>query len=343
MTINFKEQSLPFHFPFTISGGRTKTHQPSLLVSVEHNGITGYGEAPEISYYTITTGKMISDLIERKEEIERFPFTTPEVFWDYLNELFPNNSFLLCAFDMAAWDLYGKMKGKLLYELWGTEWKNIPVTDYTIGLDSIDKMQEKVRCFPWPVYKIKLGTDHDIEIIKALRKCTDAPFRIDANAAWSIDEALIKIPELKKLGVELIEQPLHKDSFEEMAVLVEESTLPLFADESCVNESDVDKCAGCFNGINIKLTKCGGITPALRMIKNARKHGLKVMMGNMNESSVGTAAIANFLAQIDYADMDGPLLLAADVASGLVYTSGIININGKAGLGVDVFYTLNGI
>lgn len=335
MKIKFKKQSLPFHYPFTISGGRTKTHQPALIVSIELNGVIGYGEAPEISYYNITVEKMMSDLKQRISEIERFQFNEPTAFWDYLNRLFSDNSFLVCALDMAAWDLYGKMQNKLLFELWGTEWKNIPLTDYTIGLDSIEIMQTKVKENPWPVYKIKLGTDHDIKIIKALRECTDAPFRIDANAAWTLDEALTKIPELKTLGVELIEQPLHKDNFNDMAALLKQSELPLFADESCVKESDVDKCAGYFNGINIKLTKCGGITPALRIIKNARKHGLKVMMGNMNESSIGTAAMANFLPQVDYADMDGPLLLSAGMNSELVIRAGRISLGGTSGLGIS--------
>ncbi len=335
MNIKFRKQLLQFRYPFTISGGRTKTNQPALIVSVELNGVTGFGEAPEISYYNITVDKMISDLEEKKSEIESFPFTDPENFWENLSGSFPENSFLVCALDMAAWDLYGKMQNKLLFGLWGTKWKDIPVTDYTIGLDTVATMQNKVMENPWPVYKIKLGTDHDIEIIKALRECTDAPFRIDANAAWTLDEALVKIPELKKLGVELVEQPLHKDNFSDMAVLIKQSSLPLFADESCVKEPDVDKCAGYFNGINIKLTKCGGITPALRMIKNARKHGLKVMMGNMNESVIGTAALANFLPQIDYADMDGPLLLSADTAAGLNYQSGMIAIHGISGLGIS--------
>jgi L-alanine-DL-glutamate epimerase-like enolase superfamily enzyme len=336
MKIKFKEQSLPFHYPFTISGGRTKTHQRALIVSIEINGITGYGEAPEISYYNIPVAKMISDLQERILEIEQFQFTEPPAFWGYLNRIFPDNSFLVCALDMACWDLYGKMQGKLLFELWGSEWENIPLTDYTIGLDSIVIMQAKLRKHKWPVYKIKLGTDHDIEIIKALRDCTDAPFRIDANAAWTIKEALIKITELKNLGVELIEQPLHKDNFGDMAELIRAAALPLFADESCVIESDVEKCAGYFHGINIKLTKCGGITPALRMIAKARELNLLVMMGNMNESSIGTAALANFLPLIDAADMDGPLLLIDDIAEGLEYNYGKLTITGKAGLGIEV-------
>jgi L-alanine-DL-glutamate epimerase-like enolase superfamily enzyme len=187
---------------------------------------------------------------------------------------------------------------------------------------------------PWPVYKIKLGTDEDIEIIKALREHTDAVFRIDANAGWTLEEALDKIPQLAGLGVEFIEQPLAKENWEGMKVLFEKSVLPLIADESCVFEQDVKKCYQHFHGINIKLTKCSGITPALRMIKEARILKLKVMMGSMNEGTIGSAAIAHFLPQLDYADLDGPLLLSADNATGLDFDFGKVTISNRPGLGV---------
>ena len=237
---------------------------------------------------------------------------------------------------MAGWDLFGKMKGKPLYKLWNTDFKTSVLTDYTIGIDSVEKMVEKMKEKPWPIYKIKLGTPDDIAIVEALRKHTDAVFRADANAAWTTEEAIEKIPVLAKLGVELIEQPLAKDNWEGMKVLYEKSVLPLFADESCVFEKDVEKCAGHFHGINIKLTKCSGITPARRMILNARKLGLKVMMGCMNESTIGSAAIAHFLPQIDYADADGPLLLAEDIASGISYENGVMQPSDEPGLGVAV-------
>jgi L-alanine-DL-glutamate epimerase-like enolase superfamily enzyme len=198
----------------------------------------------------------------------------------------------------------------------------------------VEKMIRKMEENPWPIYKIKLGSSNDIELIIELRKHTEVPFRIDANGGWNLDEALRNIPILKSLGVELIEQPLEKYDFESMKILMHNSTLPLFADESCVSDADVVKCVGSFDGINIKLTKCGGITPALRMIKQARKLGLKVMMGTMNESIVGTAAIAQFLPQLDYADMDGPLLLNGENASGLQLSKGHVHLEGKSGLGI---------
>ena len=156
------------------------------------------------------------------------------------------------------------------------------------------------------------------------------------NVGWTLEEALHKIPLLKDLGVEYIEQPLAKDNWDGMKVLYEQSLLPLFADESCVFEQDIEKCTGHFHGVNIKLTKCSGITPALRMIEKARKLHLKVMMGSMNESSIGSAAIANFLPQIDHVDMDGPLLQTEDLATGINYNFGAVTLAGKTGLGIKV-------
>ena len=188
---------------------------------------------------------------------------------------------------------------------------------------------------PWPVYKIKLGTDEDIAIVAALRKHTDAVFRIDANAGWTTEEALEKIPKLAELGVEFIEQPLAKENWEGMKILFEQSPLPLFADESCAFEQDVEKCHGYFHGINIKLTKCSGITPALRMIQKARSFNMQVMMGSMNESTVGSAAIVNFLPQLDHVDVDGPLLLSEDIATGIQFDFGKLMLSGAPGLGIQ--------
>ncbi len=231
--------------------------------------------------------------------------------------------------------MYGKMKNKKLYELWNGDISKNPMTDYTIGIDSIEKMVAKLKEKPWPIYKIKVGTADDIAIVKALRENTDAILRVDANAAWDVETALKLIPQLKELGVEFVEQPLAKDNWEGMKILFKESSLPLIADEACVFEKDVEKCKDHFHGINIKLTKCSGITPALRMIKRARELDMKVMIGCMNESTVGSAAIAHLLPFIDYVDMDGPLLLEEDVATGIQYDFGKIIYSDKPGLGID--------
>lgn len=335
MKIKYRSYNLRFKHPFTISRG-TKTHQPTLIVELEHFGIKGYGEAPAISYYNIPVEKMIEDLEAKKAFIEKFSFTDPERFWHYCHHLFPKNSFLVCALDIAGWDLFGKMKRKKLYELWGLDISKNPMTDFTIGIDAVDVMVDKMKETPWPIYKIKLGTEHDVEIITELRKHTSSVIRIDANAAWKADEALEKINAFKHLGVELIEQPLAKDDWEGMKFLFKRSPLPLFADESCVAETDVQKCHNHFHGINIKLTKCSGITPARRMITKARELDMKIMVGSMNESSVGTSAVAHLLPLLDHVDMDGPLLLAEDVGEGIKFNNGKIIYAEGNGTGVIV-------
>jgi L-alanine-DL-glutamate epimerase-like enolase superfamily enzyme len=278
---------------------------------------------------------MIEDLEKKKVMIEKFAFTEPDRYWHYLHHLLPQNPFLVCALDIAAWDLFAKMQNKKLYELWKGDITKNPLTDYTIGIDSIDKMVSKLKEKPWPIYKIKVGTADDIGIVKALRENTDAALRVDANAGWDLETALKLIPQLKERGVEYVEQPLAKDNWEGMKTLYKESSLPLFADEACVFEQDVEKCKDHFHGINIKLTKCSGITPALRMIKKARQFDLKIMLGCMNESTVGSAAMAHLLPFVDYADMDGPLLLEEDVATGIEYDQGKIIYSDASGLGIN--------
>lgn len=324
---------LKFRHPFTISKG-TKTHQPILVVSLTHQGVTGYGEAPAITYYNISVEDMIDDLMSKKDMIEKFSYTEPERFWHFVHHLFPKNPFLVCALDMAAWDIFGKTSNQPLYKLWNGNTSSNPLTDYTIGIDTPDKMLAKVQEKPWPIYKIKVGMPDDLPILETLRAHTDAVLRVDANAGWDIETALQLIPKLQQLGVELVEQPLAKDNWSDMKKLYKESVLPLYADESCVSPDDVEKCAGHFHGINIKLTKCGGITPALDMIQHARRLGLKVMVGSMNESTIGTAAIAHLLPFIDHVDMDGPLLLKEDLATGIDYDYGKIIYSNDPGLGI---------
>ncbi len=352
MELHFWEQSLPFEYPFTISNGRTKTHQHSLMVRLSLGNWEGFGEAPAISYYHVTVEGMMEKLEKQRKLIEKFALIDPARFWHFLHHLFPNDPFLVCALDMAGWDLWGQMKKQPLHRLWGTEWNTTgnnsdsnntitlpPICDYTLGIDPIEKMVEKMKDHPWPIYKVKVGTEYDIEMITALREHTNHPIRVDANAGWTTEEALLKIPALANLGVELVEQPLAKDNWEGMAQLKKQAILPLFADESCVMEKDVAICAPYFDGINIKLTKCSGLTPALRMIQEAGSLGLKVMMGSMNESVIGSAAIAQFLPQLDYVDMDGPLLMTELNGVGLNYSfennNGVIEPLTKFGLGVQ--------
>ncbi len=333
LQLQYYSFDLAFEYPFTIAKG-TKTHQPTLITSLGLGEYTGYGEAPAIAYYDISVEQMIESLAAKKGMIERYALTEPQRFWHFLHHLIPGQHFLTAALDIAAWDLYAQMRRMPLYQALGIKWDDVPVTDYTIGMDSAENMVAKIKAHPWPVYKIKMGRPGDLDCLEALRANTMAPFRVDANEGWTFDEAKELLPELKKLGVTLVEQPLPKEETAATEELKAISPIPLYADESCRTEDEVKKCATGFHGINIKLTKCGGITPALRMIKEARTLGLKVMMGSMNESTVGSAAIANMLPLLDEVDADGPLLLKEDVATGLTYDNGQMKLSGGKGLGI---------
>jgi L-Ala-D/L-Glu epimerase len=202
--------------------------------------------------------------------------------------------------------------------MWGLTTNKIPMSDYTLGIDTPEKMVAKMNEMPgWPVYKIKLGTADDLGIVRELRKHTDALFRVDANCGWTAEQTIEFAPAMKELGVEFIEQPLPPEDVDGARRAFENSVLPLIADENCVMEEDVEKCAGKFHGINIKLVKCGGLATARRMAAKARELGLKVMAGCMTESTVGISALAQLLPLLDYVDMDGAVLLAKDIATGV--------------------------
>ncbi len=335
MTIRYTQSELEFKHPFTISKG-TKTHQPALLVELGHFALRGYGEAPAISYYNISVQDMIADIDRKKVFLEKFAFSDPERYWHYLHHLYPKDPFLVCALDMAAWDIYGKIKQAPLYKLWKLEMVHAPLTDLTIGIDTPENMIRRIHENPWPIYKIKVGMPGDIELIKTIRKETGSVLRVDANGGWTYDEAMEKLPILADLGIELVEQPITPSSPEEMKRLFADSPLPLIADESCVAEEHVLKCVGMFHGVNIKLTKCGGITPARRMIDKARELGLSVMLGCMNESAIGSAALVHLAPLCDHLDVDGPLLLAEDNASGISYDAGKVRPSGMPGLGITL-------
>ncbi|KAA5827519.1 dipeptide epimerase [Algibacter amylolyticus] len=315
MEVILKPYELKLRHTFTIS---RESHdvQPSLIVCLSLNGKTGYGEATSNPYYNITVESMMLEINAILKDIEDFNFTTPDVFHAFLMEKGLTN-FSICALDLAAHDLYGKLQNQPLYSIWGTNLDSFPTTNYTIGIASIDEMVAKMQETPWPIYKIKLGTDDDVSIVKALRKHSDAVFRIDANCAWTAEETIRNAPLLKDLGVEFLEQPLKANDWEGMKEVMKHAVLPVIADESCIVESDVEACGNHFSGINIKLTKCGGLTPALRMIKKGKAMGVKVMVGCMTESTVGISAIAQLLPQLDYVDMDGALLLKEDIAKGV--------------------------
>lgn len=322
MKLTLHRHEYRLRHPFTIARG-TKTHQPALIVSLEDGEHCGFGEATPNAFYENSLEGLAADVEAVRTTLEAWGGQDPEALWSNLAPHFRHDRFGLCAIDEAAWDLWGKRRGKPLHELWGLSSESLVPTSYTIGLDEPEVMIAKMReRGDWPVFKIKLGRGDDLELVRRLRAETDALFRVDANAGWTFDEALEKTEALAELGVEFVEQPLPVDEAAAMVQLKARSPLPLVADESCIVEDDVLRCAEQFHGVNIKLMKCGGITPARRMLAAARKAGLRTMIGCMTESTVGVSAIAQLLPALDWVDMDGPELIEGDPARGVSFDRG---------------------
>lgn len=335
MKLTIRNFDLPLKHTFTISYD-SRDVQETLIVELQQGQYKGYGEATSNPYYGFTIGNMTQALEKIRERIETTELTSPEAYWAQMQPLLAENPFALCALDMAANDLFGKMQGQPLYKLWGLDASRMPLTDYTIGIDTVDHMVRKLQECPWPLYKIKLGTHEDVAIVRELRRHTDAVFRVDANGAWGVEETIANSRQLKELGVEFIEQPMPAADLEGMQEVYKRSALPLVADESCITEGDVARCQGHFHGVNIKLVKCGGLTPARRMIAEAKKLGMQVMVGCMTESSIGISAIAQLLPLLDYVDMDGALLLREDIASGVTIDYGKVSFSAENGTGATL-------
>lgn len=337
MKVRVHQVELPLQHEFTIARGSLSV-QKSLIVELEHGGEQGFGEATAHSYYGVTLESMTKSIDRCRALIEAFRYESASELWCQLYPLLADEMFLLAAVDCAAHDVFGKLAKRSTFDMLGLDWGPVPHSSFTIGIDTIDRMVEKLaERSDWSTYKIKLGTDHDIEIIRQLRQQTSATLRVDANCGWTADETISNSYALKDLGVEFIEQPLPADaSVNEQRRAFENSALPLIADESCRVESDVEKCEGLFHGVNVKLSKCGGITPGMRMLQEARQRSMKTMVGCMVESTVGISAAAQLLPLLDYADLDGAELLAGDVASGVSVASGVVRMPDQFGNGVKL-------
>lgn len=331
-----KAFDLPLKHVFTISRGSVSV-QPTLIVQLSAGGQHGYGEATTNAFYNATIDNMTAAVEKTRPLLAEASLDDLDGTLQKAAEILAPTPFARCAFDLALHDLWGKAQDMPLHQSWGLDRLNAPQSNFTIGVDAIPTMIEKLWEEPdWPYYKIKLGAGDDLAIVRALRAETDRPFRVDANCGWTADEAIALSGELKELGVEFIEQPLPPEDTDGMRRVYAASALPVMADESCAHETDVARCEGLFHGINIKLVKCGGMAPARRMIADARQRGLKVMMGCMTESTVGISAIAQLLPMLDYVDMDGAALLASDIADGAKVINGRCRWPTGGGSGVSL-------
>jgi L-alanine-DL-glutamate epimerase-like enolase superfamily enzyme len=309
----------------------------NVFVRVERDGITGWGEAaPNVRYGQ--SAELTTAAIEKARPlIEAGDWQHYVDLREQWERAIPEQSCACAALDIAILDWVGRKLNVPLYRLFGLDASKTPVTTFSIGIDTPEVIKQKVKeAKDFPVLKIKVGTENDAQIVTAVREATDRPLRVDANEGWhDKEQALEKIQWLQRMGVELIEQPLPAAMIEETAWLRERVDIPIIADEAVKRAGDIPKLAGAYDGINIKLMKAGGIQEAMRMIQVARALGLKIMLGCMIESSVAISAAAQISPLVDYADLDGNLLIANDPFVGVGVKEGKLVLNDRPGLGVS--------
>lgn len=337
MKLTLYRLNLPLAHEFAIARGAITT-QPSMVVELEHNGMSGYGEVTENSFYGHTFDSMTASLKKIAPHLDDYDQQSPMHIWSKMHRRIDGDMFALSALDIAAHDLHSRQKGIPTWQDWGLDWKNVPDSSYTIGIDTIDNMVAKLNEQPgWNIYKIKLGTIQDIEVVTELRKHTDAVFRVDANCGWTADEAIANSKRLFELNVEFIEQPLPiTASRVDKMRLATESAVPIIADEDCQTLGDVDRCVGFFHGVNVKICKCGGLTPAIEMLRQAGTLSMKRMIGCMVESSIGISGAAQLLPLLDYADLDGAVLLKDEPARGATVINGQVTLSDLPGCGGEL-------
>jgi len=323
--------------PFVIARGGATEHRLIRVRLIDDDGVEGWGEAAPNRFYGETADTALGALARLKPIVEAADPWAIEDTEAELNRALRFNGSIKSAISAALHDLAGKKLGVPVYKLWGLDPARAPLSSFTIAIAaSDDELRERIaQAAEYPVLKIKLGTDRDEHIIRTVRDAApNKILRVDANAAWNPKHALRMIDVLRELGVEYVEQPLPPHDLEGLRFVRERSSLPVIADESCVVASDIPRLVGAVDGINIKLSKCGSLREALRMIATARAHGMLVMAGCMIETSLGITAAAHFAPLLDYADFDGAALLADDPYVGATIAGGRIQIPTGPGLSV---------
>jgi L-Ala-D/L-Glu epimerase len=333
--LTVKIYDLKLRYAWGLSRG-TWTVRTNAFVKIEKDGVTGLGEAAPIARYN-ETAQSAAAFIEKARPILDRDLRDYAVRLAEIEAVGPGEHAAKAALDMAILDWFAKTLNVPLWRLLGLGRDKVITTTYTIGIDEIPVMQQKTReAADFSVFKIKVGTADDRKIIEGIREVTDKPLRADANEGWkSKEQALEMIDWMAGRGVELIEQPLPADRLEDYAWLKERSKIPVFADESLIQPTDLPRIAPYFHGVNVKLMKCGGVQQAVRLAGMARVLGLKLMIGCMVETSVGISAGAAVASLFDYADLDGTLLISNDPFRGLKIVKDRLVLNDKPGLGVE--------
>jgi len=328
--------ALRTRFPFVIARGGYAAHENVVVRIVDEDGVEGFGEAAPNRYYGETVGSVIATFERLAPVLAKADAWSLESIEVQLDRTLRGNGSAKSAISAALHDIVGKRLGIPVYRLWGLDAADAPQSSFTIAIADNDGLRSRVAdAAQYPILKVKLGTDRDMEIVRVVREAApDKTLRVDANAAWSPAEAVKMSHFLRDNDVEFLEQPVAAHDIDGLRFVRERSALPIVADESCIVATDIPRLAGAVDGVNIKLAKCGSLREAVRMVHVARAFGMSVMAGCMIESSLGISAIGQLAPLLDHADLDGAALLDGDPFSGVSISGGRIQLNDRPGLGV---------
>ena len=335
--LSFEPYELQLRHTFTVSSYSRKT-TPGVQVRLDYEGFTGYGEASMPPYL----GQSVETVCGFLQKVDMGQFRDPfrlEDILAYVDSLSPGDGAAKAAVDIALHDLVGKLIGQPWWRLWGLDPSRTPDTTFTIGIDTPDIVRQKTKeCADrFNILKVKVGLDNDKEMIRTIREVTDLPLAVDANQGWKDrEQALDEIHWLKENGIVMVEQPMAKERIEDNAWITERSPLPIFADEAIQRLADIPSIKGAYHGINIKLMKCTGMREAWKMLNYARAEGMKVMIGCMTETSCAVSAAAQLSPAVDFADLDGNLLITNDLYKGMEVVNGKITLSDRPGIGLEV-------
>lgn len=335
LEMKFFPYELKLRHVFTVAT-YSRTTTPDVQVEITYAGVTGYGEASMPQYLGQTVQSVTAFL--QKVDLSQFndPFQLEDIL-AYVDSLSPGDTAAKAAVDIALHDLVGKLLGAPWYKIWGLNKDKAPSTTFTIGIDTADVVKQKTRecANQFNILKVKLGRENDKEMIETIRSVTDLPIAVDINQGWKDKEkAIDEIFWLKEHGIVMVEQPMPKELRDDIAWLTEKSPLPIFADEAIQRLKDIKNVAGAYSGINIKLMKCTGMHEAWKMLNYARAIGMKVMVGCMTETSCAVSAAAQLSPAVDFADLDGNLLISNDRFKGMEVVKGKITLPDRPGIGV---------